>query len=468
MSGEENKFDQQYSGHKVPRRIAQTIINSLKGGVVPRVGLPYVTVGRRSEIEALLRDVEIIQDGGASFRFIVGRYGSGKSFMLQTIRNYVMDKDFVVMDADLSPERKLHGSNGQGLATYKELVRNLSTKTKPEGGALALILDRWISNVQMVVNKEATQEVMRNPELRGDFDADNGTEGMQLIVKDFDERVKMRIFEQIDALKELVHGFDFAKLLVKYYEAYKDNDEDLKSKVLKWFRGEYEYRREAQSELGVSVIITDEDWYEYLKIFASFFRQAGYAGLLLFVDELVNLYKIPNSISRQYNYEKILMMYNDALQGKAHYIGTIMSGTPECIEDQRRGLYSYEALRSRLASGKFVTEGVHDMLAPVIKLDPLTSNEMYVLTEKITKIHADLYEYEPKVTSEDLENFVRVEYSRLGAGTKITPREIIRDFIEILDIIFQNKELKMSDLLKSKDFVSTEEEVDAGLAEFTL
>lgn len=470
MDNIDNGISQRYGEHKVPRRIAQTVINSLKGGVVPRVGLPYVTVGRKSEIEALLRDVDIIKDGGASFRFIVGQYGSGKSFMLQTIRNYVMDKDFVVMDADLSPERKLHGNNGQGLATYKELVRNLSTKTKPEGGALALILDRWISNVQMAVNQEATKELMLNPELREDFDVNGDTnDGLQLVVTDFDERVKMRIFAQIDTLKELVHGFDFAKLLVKYYEAYKANDEELKNRVLKWFRGEYQYRREAQAELGVSVIITDEDWYEYLKIFASFFRQAGYSGLLLFIDELVNLYKIPNSISRQYNYEKILMMYNDALQGKAHYIGTIMSGTPECIEDQRRGLYSYEALRSRLASGKFVTDGMHDMLAPVIKLDPLTSNEMYVLTEKLTKIHADLYEYEPNITNKDLENFVKIEYSRLGAGTKITPREIIRDFIEILDITYQNKDLKIGNLLKSKDFMTEDDkDTETELAEFTL
>lgn len=463
-----NNSNQRYEERKVPRRIAQTVINSLKGGVVPRVGLPYVTVGRKNEIEALLRDVDIIQDGGASFRFIVGRYGSGKSFMLQTIRNYVMDKNFVVMDADLSPERKLYGSNGQGLATYKELVRNLSTKTKPEGGALALILDRWISNVQMVVNQEATKELMLNPELRPDFDADKNADGLQLVIADFDERVKMRIFSQIDTLKELVHGFDFAKLLVKYYEAYKANDEDLKQRVLKWFRGEYQYRREAQAELGVSVIITDEDWYEYLKIFASFFRQAGYTGLLIFIDELVNLYKIPNAISRQYNYEKILMMYNDALQGKAHYIGTIMSGTPECIEDQRRGLYSYEALRSRLASGKFATEGVHDMLAPVIKLDPLTSNEMYVLAEKLVRIHADLYNYQPKATSSDLEYFVKIEYSRLGAGAKITPREIIRDFIEMLDIVYQNPDMKISGLLKTKEFTTADEEDDVGLVEFTL
>ena len=139
---------------KVPRRIAQTLINALKGGVVPRVGLPYITVGRRREIEALLSDVDMIAEGGASFRFIMGRYGSGKSFLLQTLRSYVMAKNFVVVDADLSPERRLQGTRGQGLATYRELIRNMATKTTPEGGALTLILDRWISRVQQETAEE--------------------------------------------------------------------------------------------------------------------------------------------------------------------------------------------------------------------------------------------------------------------------------------------------------------------------
>ena len=281
---------------KIPRRISQTLINSLKGGVVPRVGLQYVTVGRTQEIDALLRDVEIITDGGASFRFIVGKYGSGKSFLLQTIRNYVMAKNFVVLDADLSPERRLQGTRGQGLATYKELVRNMSTKTKPEGGALSLILDRWISNVQQEVMAES-QLGMTDPSLT--------------------KLVEKKISSVIYSLNEMVHGFDFARLLTLYYQAHVSGDDETKAKVLKWFRGEYNTKTEARQELGVNIVITDDDWYEYLKIFAAFLKQAGYAGMLVLIDELVNIYKIPNAITRQYNYEKILTMYNDAMQGKA-------------------------------------------------------------------------------------------------------------------------------------------------------
>lgn len=428
---------------RVPKRIAQIVLNSLKGGVVPRIGLPYITVGRKAEIEALLHDVDVIQEGGASFRFIVGRYGSGKSFLLQTIRNYVMDKKFVVVDGDLSPERRLQGSKGQGLATYRELIQNLSTKTRPEGGALTLILDRWINSVQ-------TQVV---------------SEGIASDDPKFEAAVDQKIYGVISSLNELVHGFDFAKLLNMYYHAYMSGDDETKAKVVKWFRGEYSHKTEAKKDLGVDIIISDSDWYEYLKLFATFFRQAGYAGLMIMIDELVNIYKIPNAISRQYNYEKILTMYNDTLQGKAKYLGIIMCGTPQAVEDRRRGVYSYEALRSRLASGKFAQESARDMYAPVIKLEPLTAEEMLVLTEKLADMHANLYGYERTITDNDLAQFIKIEYARFGADTNITPREIIRDFIELLDIVWQNPDKKITDLLNSDQFSYTKSEAVSDNAE---
>ncbi|MGI5989010.1 MAG: ATP-binding protein [Lachnospiraceae bacterium] len=445
---------------KVPKRIASALINSLKGGVVPRIGLPYITVGRKNEIAALLHDTDIVEDGGASFRFIVGRYGSGKSFLLQTIRSHVMDRGFVVVDADLSPERRLQGTHGQGLATYRELLKNMSTKTRPEGGALMLILDRWISSVQA----ETAAQTGLTPDS-----------------PQFPLEVDKRIMDVVRRVNVLVHGFDFARLLSLYYQAYITQNEDMKARVLKWFRGEYGTKREAKEDLGVSIIITDDDWYEYLKIFAWFLKEAGYKGLIIMLDELVNLYKIPNSISRQYNYEKILTMYNDCLQGKAQYLGIIMSGTPQCLEDRRRGIYSYEALRSRLAEGHFSKEGARDLLAPVIHLEPLTPEEMLVLAGKLADIHSQLYGYENRMRDEDLADFIKVEYERVGADSHITPREIIRDFIEILDILYQKPELSVQELLGSEDFAfaKPEGEEDSGgsadgnsdgrdFAEFTL
>ena len=436
---------------KIPRRIAQTLMNSLKGGVVPRVGLSYVTVGRKDEIDALLHDVDLIADGGASFRFIVGKYGSGKSFLLQTIRNYVMAKNFVVVDADLSPERRLQGTRGQGLATYKELIRNMSTKTKPEGGALSLILDRWISNVQQQVMEQSGRSIT-DPALT--------------------PLVEKQISAVIYSLNEMVHGFDFARLLTLYYKAHLSGDDETKAKVLKWFRGEYNTKTEARQELGVNIVITDDDWYEYLKLFAAFLKQAGYAGMLVLIDELVNIYKIPNAITRQYNYEKILTMYNDAMQGKAQHLGFILCGTPQCMEDPRRGVYSYEALRSRLAEGHFAGEH-KDLLSPVIRLQPLTNEEMLILIEKLADIHAGLYEYNQIVTQQDMIDFIEIEFGRIGADTHITPREVIRDFIEVLDIVYQNPGVKVRSLLGSDQFTFAqnavmEEASDSQFAEFDI
>lgn len=396
---------------RVPKRVAAVILNSLKGGVVPRIGLPYITVGREVEIRALLTDLSLIADGGASFRFLVGRYGAGKSFLLQTIRTHAMGEGFVVADADLSPERRLQGGQGQGLATYRELIRNISTKTRPEGGALNLILDRWVASCA---------------------DADESTVNAQLA-----------------PLEEMVHGFDFTRMLHRYRAAVSEGDEEAMSRVTKWIRGEYRTKSEARAELGSSTIISDDDWYDYVKLIARFLVCSGYKGMLVLIDELVNLYKIPNAITRQYNYEKILTMYNDTLQGKAQYLGMIMGGTPTSIEDRRRGVFSYEALRSRLAQGRFAREDLKDMLAPIIRLQPLTYEELLVLIEKLMQIHAGYFGWTPTLTENDLVDFLKIEFGRVGADTHLTPREVIRDFIELLDILCQNPDANVAELLQS-------------------
>lgn len=436
---------------RVPKRVAAVILNSLKGGVVPRIGLPYITVGREVEIQALLTDLALISDGGASFRFLVGRYGAGKSFLLQTIRTHAMGEGFVVADADLSPERRLQGGQGQGLATYRELIRNLSTKTRPEGGALTLILDKWVANIQA---EEEAAAAGRS----------TGT-GLR---------------EQFANLEEMVHGFEFTRVLGMYRAACAQGDDEMKSRAVKWLRGEYRTKTEARAELGISTIIDDDSWYDCIKLFARFLTGAGYRGMLILIDELVNLYKIPNAITRQYNYEKILLMYNDTLQGKAQHLGIIMGGTPTSIEDRRRGVFSYEALRSRLTQGRFAREGMRDMLAPIIRLQPLTYEELLVLIEKLAQIHAGYFGYEGDLDEEDLADFLKIEFGRVGADTHLTPREVIRDFIELLDIMCQNPDVTPKDLLNGEGgsdggctFLSTSANGsatgdDAPFAEFTI
>ena len=437
---------------KVPKRIATAIINSLRGGVVPRVGTGYIAVGRQGEIKALLDDVNIIEDGGATFRFIVGKYGSGKSFLLQTIRTYTMDKGFVVIDADLSPERRLMGTGGQGLATYRELMNNMSVKTKPDGGALPLILDRWINSIRTEVIAEQ-QVAADSPE--------------------FDTAVEIKIYKVISDIQQMVGGFDFAKVISLYYKSIRSGDEEHKNAVLQWMRGEYKTKTEIKNALGINAMIGDDNWYDYVKLFAAFLVRAGYKGMLLLIDELVNIYKVPNAITRQYNYEKILTMYNDTLQGKAKHLGIIMGGTPQCIEDERRGVFSYQALKSRLQSGRFADSTTVDLLSPIIRLVPLTNEELYILIEKLAAIHADLYEYEQKITQDEMIGFIKMEFSRIVAATNITPREIIRDFIEILNILYQNPNKKISDIIGDHSVElsksdQTEESIHEEFADFEL
>lgn len=437
---------------RVPKRIATAIINSLRGGVVPRIGTGYIAVGRQKEIQALLNDVEIVADGGSTFRFIMGRYGSGKSFLFQTVRTYVMDRDFVVIDADLSPERRFSGNKGQGLATYKELMKNMSTKTKPEGGALPLILDRWISSIKNQVIQETDYEV--------------GS-------REFDKTVERMIYSVISDIQEMVNGFDFAQVINLYWKASKSENEELKRNAQRWLRGEYRLKTDVKRDLGVSAIISDENWFDYIKLFSLFLVRAGYKGMIMLVDELVNIYKIPHAITRQFNYEKILTMYNDTLQGKAPYLGIIMSGTPQCVEDTRRGVFSYDALKSRLESGRFTDSSTHDLLSPIIKLEPLTYEETFVLIEKLAKIHADLYSYEMNLSEDEMIDFLKMEYNRVGSGISVTPREIIRDFIEILNILLQNPDKGMKNIIGDKSVklsenIESEEQIHSEFADFEL
>ncbi|WP_068505230.1 ATP-binding protein [Paenibacillus kribbensis] len=438
------------SGHKIPKRLTTALVNSLTAGVVPRIGLEHIAVGRRAEVEAILRDMENIAEGGAAFKFITGRYGSGKSFLLQTLRNYAMDREFVVADADLSPERRFVGTKGQGLATYRELMMHLSTRTRPDGGALESILQKWIASIQ--------QEVMIEKSLRPSDPALN-------------VEVEQKIFEITTEMQSLVHGFDFARVLSIYWNGYKLADDHQKQSALRWLRGEFPTKTEAKRELNVGVIIDDENWYEYIKLWAEFVSRIGYKGLLLFIDEAVNLYKISNSIARQSNYEKLLTMFNDTMQGKAENLGIFIGGTPKFVEDERRGLFSYEALRSRLIEGRYANQGYLNYTGPILKLEMLSHEEILILLQRLTQIHGQHFGYSSSLTNEDLISFMQTAVGRLGADQLLTPREVIRDFMDLLHTLHQNPEVSFAQLVGERSVAPAEsdpDEVNDFLSEFEL
>jgi hypothetical protein len=414
----------------IPKRLSTAILNSLSAGVVPRLGLEYVAVGRRREIETILRDLENLGQGAASFRFISGRYGSGKSFFLQAIRNYALENDFLTADADLSLEKRFTGSRRAGLETYRELVSRLSTKLRPEGGALEAVLQQWINSIKMQLVSGGSSP---NDE-------------------DILPRVESRVFETIAQMENYAHGFDFAAVISAYYRSYSEGDDERKHAALKWLRGEFATRTEAKALLPVGEIITDENWYEYLKAFSAFGSRIGYRGLLLFFDECANLYKITNRQSRENNYEKILAMFNDVAGGRTEGLGVYIAGTPHFIEDERRGLFSYPALRSRLADSRFAREGYADFSSPILRLSPLSHEEMYLLLERLRDIHAAHWGYEPYLEQRELTAFMELAFSSPGAEEFITPREISRDFIGLLNILRENADIDFDTLVYRDGF----------------
>ena len=414
---------------KIPKRVLSGLLASISAGVVPRMGAPYIAIGRNDEIEALLGDLEAVNDGGGSMRFIIGKYGSGKSFLIQLVRGFALEKGFVTADADLSPERRICGAKGTGIATYRELIRNLASKSSPDGGAMPQIIARWLSDLQ----------------------SETAGEGLDIGSDAFTKSLTEKIYRVARSLEAQIGGFDFASVITAYYKAYLAGDEEKKSACLRWLRGEYSTKTEARNAVGVplSGIIDDDNWYEYIKLLAVFFRHIGYRGFVVFIDECVNLYKITNRISRENHYEKLLSMFNDTLQGKAEGLALIFGGTPQFLEDTRRGLFSYEALRSRLSDGQFQKAGYKNLIGPVIRLRRLSDDELFALIARITNLHAQNYNWTPRVTDEDMAAFLKICLERAGADTLITPREIIRDYMTVLNILFQNPETTFSDVVGS-------------------
>jgi len=411
-------------------RERDAIIQSLRAGVTPRTGLQHIQVGRVREVEALLKDIKRIADGGSSIRFIIGEFGSGKSFFLQLIRTIALEKGLVTIHADLSPDRRLHANRGQARNLYAELIRNLSTRTKPEGNALTNVVERFIT------------------EARKQADATG-------------KSVTEIIEEQLSHLSELVGGYDFAKVIGAYWEGYEQDNEQLKSNAVRWLRGEITTKTDARNSLGVRTIVDDASVYDHFKLLSLFVRQAGYNGLLINLDEMVNLYKLSSQKSRVSNYEQILRILNDCLQGSAEHIGFLLGGTPDFLLDPRKGLYSYEALHSRLAENSFArSAGVIDYSSPTLHLANLAPEELLILLRNLRHVYASGDEDKYLLPDEALTAFLAHCSNRIGDAYFRTPRNTIKAFIDILAVLDQNADLRWNQLIEK---VHLEEEYNTDM-----
>lgn len=393
------------------------ILQSLRAGVVPRLGQQHIQVGRAAEVKALLADIERIADGGSAFRLIVGEYGAGKTFFLFVVRSVALEKKLVTVHADLNPDRRLHATGGQARALYAELMRNLSTRAKPEGGALASVVERFITQA---MNDARTEGKPPEPLIR----------------------------ERLGQLSEMVGGYDFADVVAAWWRGHDNGDENLKSAAVRWLRGEFSTKTEARMALGVRSIIDDSNTYDQLKLMARFVRLAGYAGLYVCLDEMVNLYKLTNTQARTSNYEQILRILNDSLQGVAVGLGFVLGGTPEFLMDTRRGLYSYAALLSRLAENSFAARSdLVDYTGPVIRLANLTPEDLFVLLGKLRHVQAAGDPARYLITDPGIQAFMTHCSKRIGDAYFRTPRTTIKAFLDLLAILEQNPGVLIETLL---------------------
>ncbi|MDN7668045.1 ATP-binding protein [Burkholderia vietnamiensis] len=383
------------------------VLQSLRAGVVPRIGQHLIQVGRQRELDALIQDIARVADGGSSFRLVVGEYGAGKTFFLNLVRAIALEKKLVTVHADLNPDRRLHASGGQARSLYAELAKNISTRTKADGGAMAGIVEKFIGQAKTEAKAagRSSEEVIR---------------------------------AQLNQLTEMVNGYDFADVIAAYCRGFEEGNEQLKGDAIRWLRGEFTTKTDARAALGVRTIIDDASVYDQLKLMARFVRLAGYSGLLVCLDELVNLYKLANVQARNSNYEQILRILNDSLQGSAEGLGFVLGGTPEFLLDTKRGLYSYTALQSRLAENTFATSGFVDYTGPVIRLASLTPEDFYVLLDKIRLVHAFGDEAKAQLPADAIAAFMAHCAMRLGDQYFRTPRTTITAFINLLAVLEQN------------------------------
>ena len=395
------------------------IIQSLKSGVTPKIGIQHIQVGRSNEVKALYKDIERISQGGAAFRLIIGDYGSGKTFFLSVVRSIALEKKLVTVNADLSPDRRVHASSGQARNLYSELMRNLATRNKPDGNALPSVIERFVTQAR----KEADEK---------------------------NNDVSTVIHQKLTSLSELVGGYDFAKVIDAYWSGYEQDNEELKSNAIRWLRAEYTTKTDARRDLDVRTIISDNSFYDALKLMSLFVRQAGYEGLLVNLDEMVNLYKLSSTQARISNYEQILRILNDCLQGSAEYLGFLLGGTPEFLLDPRRGLYSYEALQSRLAENSFAQRvGMIDYSSPALHLASLTPEELYILLKNLRHVFAEGDTSKYQVPDDALKSFLHHCSQTIGDAYFRTPRNTIKAFLDMLAVLEQNPSMQWSQLVQS-------------------
>ncbi|HCH32411.1 MAG TPA: ATP-binding protein [Oceanospirillaceae bacterium] len=392
------------------------VLKSLRAGVVPADHIDLIQVGRAGEQATLAKDILHISKGGSSVRFVTGAYGTGKTFIGELTRQQGIKQGLVVASAALSPDKRLQARTGETRNLYSALVRSFSTKARPDGTALVNIVERFI----LTTLREAHVNNV-GPE----------------------QHIAFRLGD----FEELAGGFDFIKVIQRYWLGLENQDEALKSTALRWLRGEFSSLTDARAALGVRSIIDYRNFFSGLKMLCQFVRMAGYPGLLICLDEMVALHELSHKQARINNFNEILNIVNDCLQGQVQGMGFVFLGTPEFVYDDKKGLFSMPALKSRLAPNVMAKNGLKDVSGPVIELQPLQEMEMDDLLHKLRDLQA--YGNAKDYLIDDMELWALLLQCRTVYGDQyfLNPRLAIKTMLDLLAVSEQNPQADVAQLI---------------------
>lgn len=438
--------------NRINPKEADNIIKALEAGVVPRRGIQHLLVGRHKEVEEVILILDNIKQGESDIRFWVGDFGSGKSFMMRTIESLAVQKNFAVSTIDLTPTRRFYASDGKAQSLYNEIVDNIIIQTSQDGNAIKTIIEEWINSIITSVSER------------------DKIPASQLLVKENKGIIEKEILNITSSFKSVGLSYELGQAISKYYEGLMEDNQVLKLKALRWIRGDISTKTESKNELGIKRIINDDNWYEAIKNLAELFSDIGYSGFVINFDEAVNLYKLPMSQTRERNYEKILNIFNECKSNTARGLFVNFGATRKTIFDERRGMSSYGALKGRLGNESSLDSKLINTNKTVLPLKPLTTEEIYTLLENLKNIYNIHYRLDIDMTMENIKLYMEEQLNRPGALEFLTPRAVIKDFLEILDMIRQNPDVETETIIYekfgkelipvSKDLSNTEDDIE--------
>lgn len=399
---------------------AESIINALKNGNVPPEGVGEICVGRERELEEFDKIFSKVKDGAAVTRFLNGEFGSGKSFFLKLLEERALADNFVVAKVTLSRDVPFNKFE----VVYRSIVASLRCKT---GTSLEHIIEKWTTQLRMMALRETTDPYQQ-------------------------ERI---VIDNINNdLKEVrKHATTFAAAIENYYKLSARGDQETAKYAMAWLSGEKNIPYTIKRQFGVKGDIDRENAFKYLEALSSFLMALKYSGLIILIDEAEHIMTLHTKKLRDTAYDYMRFIYDECSLGRFHNTLFIFAGTPEFFEDPKMGVPSYTALNERIED--VLNTEFKDLRKPIIRLDGFKKDNLMELSDRLISMHEEVYEWEAKPVRESLDGIIARHEANAELTGYISPRNFVKSFISVLDVVQQNPELRSEeeilDLFEEKE-----------------